>query len=524
MKKISSLVLIIMMAFAPSLSNAQSIDKENTYKISGKAKRGKLAHVKQVENGDYQLYYITKSNAKKAKVQVYTFDNDFNFKDKTEEEVLFEKMKSKFKWFKFNGELYTTEGITLNWNPAMPLKLKKKRITYKYDWLLLGYHKKVEILGKVKPRTDDGLKYYAYKYFEDEITGDIYIVAGAAPGGLSKKAGQRLTDIRLLKFDWNLNKVAETKIPFEFGQEVAFGQSFLTPDPENPESMGVSGGALVFAPNEWKGSSAPKDKNKGNFTYVEFDKDLKIITRESFNSPSPGWAIDGMNWLAKDDGTKDVYLYGAAALGKNKYHMYAVQSAKKKSIQVMKVNSGKIEYLTETTLEDLESAKKIPSTNKKTTNYTGKQKLVFEFSAISTGNIILYSQYYNKDGIPGDYTALEFDKKGKLAANYMRNKELKAKLGLKINHTILENKNGVFWTAFEIDNSKDIPSVAPVISKIDVKGKTIGNPLVLGKVGKKATYFVDNKFPMLNISDTQQVYFGSDKKGKNIWFCRVNLK
>ena len=47
-------------------------------------------------------------------------------------------MKFKFKWFKFNGELYTVEGITVNSNPAVALKLKKKRITYKYDCNITG--------------------------------------------------------------------------------------------------------------------------------------------------------------------------------------------------------------------------------------------------------------------------------------------------------------------------------------------------------------------------------------------------
>ena len=523
MKKLLLLFIIGLMAMPTNFIIAQSIDKESTYKLSGKARRGKLAHVNQLTNGDYELYYITKSTSKKAKIQVYTFDKDFNFKDKREEEILFEKIKTKYSWFKYNGELYSVDAITINWNPAMPLKLKKKRITYKYDWLFLGYHKTVEVLQKVKPRTDDGMKYYAYKYMEDEITGDIYIVAGAAPGNMSKDAGRRLTDIRLLKFDSDLNKLGETKIPFEYGQEVAFAQAFAEADPNNDQAAGVSGGVLVFAPNEWKGSSAPKDKNKGNFTYVEFDKDLKVTTRESFTSPSPGWDMSGMSWIKNADGSKDVYIYGAAALGKDKYHMYAIQSAKKKSIQVLKVSAGKIQYLSETDLEDIEGAKKIPSNNKKTINYSGKQKLVFQFSQLSTGNIILYAQYYSKEGYPQDYTALEFDKAGNLVANYMRNMEYQYKGAIGINHTILENENGVFWTAFEIDDSKNIISTAPVISKIDINAKSIGVPLVLGKVGKKPTYFIDNSFPLLSISDTQQVYFGSDKSGKYIWFCRVNL-
>ena len=63
----------------------------------------------------------------------------------------------------------------------------------------------------------------------------------------------------------------------------------------------------------------------------------------------------------------------------------------------------------------------------------------------------------------------------------------------------------------------------PVIKKIDRKGKEIKDPLVLGKVGKKKTYFIDKSYPMLGVSETEHVYFGSDKKEKNIWFCKVKL-
>ena len=38
-----------------------------------------------------------------------------------------------------------------------------------------------------------------------------------------------------------------------------------------------------------------------------------------------------MSWMSKPDGTKDVYIYGAAALGKDKYHSICwFQSAKEK--------------------------------------------------------------------------------------------------------------------------------------------------------------------------------------------------
>jgi len=93
--------------------------------------------------------------------QIYTFDSEFNFVNKRDEEIEVEKIKEKYSWYPYKGELYSVEGISLNWNPGFALKLKKKRTTYKYDWLFLGYYKDVEVLDKVKPRTDEGDKYFA---------------------------------------------------------------------------------------------------------------------------------------------------------------------------------------------------------------------------------------------------------------------------------------------------------------------------------------------------------------------------
>ena len=66
MKNILTLILIALWSFAPYQAESQTVDKEATYKLSGKARRGKLAHEKQVTNGDYELYYITKSTSKKG--------------------------------------------------------------------------------------------------------------------------------------------------------------------------------------------------------------------------------------------------------------------------------------------------------------------------------------------------------------------------------------------------------------------------------------------------------------------------
>ena len=175
------------------------------------------------------------------------------------------------------------------------------------------------------------------------MNGDLYIVVGVAPGLVSEDAMKQHTDIRIIKFDWDLNMVGETKIPFEYAQEVAFAGGFEAPDPENPAAVGFDGGIVVFAPMDVPGKYAPPiDPDKSNFTYVEFDKDLNIIGRETFQSPSPGWNIGNFAWGWNEDGGREIFVYGPAALGKDKYHALAQTSTKLKSIQLLHTSSGKV--------------------------------------------------------------------------------------------------------------------------------------------------------------------------------------
>lgn len=526
MKKlfIATSILLSGMLISPFSSIAQDIDKEATYEITGKSKRGKLAKVEQGANGDYVLTYLTKSNNKKAKFQIYTFDKDFNFKNLEDGEIEFEKIKTKFSWFEYNGELYSVDAITLNWNPAAPLKLKKKRITYKYDWLLLGYHKTTEVLEKVKPRTDDGNKYFAKGYFEDEITGDLYVIAGEAPGMMSKDAMEQHRNLHILKFDWDLNLVGDIELPFDYDQTLAFSQYFASTDPSNSEAVGIDGGVMVFAPANMKGGTSTKDPNKNNFTYVEFSKDMKLISRKSFETPSPGWKIETAIWTPNAKGTRDVYLYGSAALGKDKYYAVAVQSAKKKSIQLMKVSDGEVKYITESDIETLAANKKTAPSVSKTQDYNGKQAVKGGYEILENDGLLVMGQFYGKEGKGMDFYGIQFDKDGKLESTYGVDLSAKNPINKGNQYGFINRGSHVYMEVMQVAGTAELNYLYPVLNKIDTKNKAVNDPLVLGLEGKKQKYFVDKSFPRLNISDDQIVYFGSDKKGKNIWFCRVNVK
>ncbi len=136
---------------------AQKLEMEKTYEITGKSKRGYLGKVLYDANMKvYSLIYVTKSGERKVKFETYEFDKDFNFLKKSEDEQDIDRAKLKFTWFNFKGETYVMEAISVSGNLVGTLVLKKKRITYSYDWFFGGYNKKVELLEKVKPKNDDG--------------------------------------------------------------------------------------------------------------------------------------------------------------------------------------------------------------------------------------------------------------------------------------------------------------------------------------------------------------------------------
>ena len=86
---------------------------------------------------------------------------------------------------------------------------------------------------------------------------------------------------------------------------------------------------------------------------------------------------------------------------------------------------------------------------------------------------------------------------------------------------MVEYNGKVFWTWLEsIDQGKYFAS----IGNVDIAKGEINDFLRLGSDGKKQLYFLNTKFPHLQVSDGQIVYFGNDAKGKNIWFCRVNFE
>lgn len=529
MKTLYLTFFVIVAMFFYSGTTAQVLEVEKTYEISGKAKRGALAQVEYDKEAQvYSLIYVTKSTARKAKFQTYMFDKDFNFIKLVEDEIEFEKAKQKYSWFNFNGELYTVVGNAVTPNLVGTLILKKKEITYKYDWLLLGYYKTVKILNKVKPKTDDGRKFFYHKHAEDEKTGDIYVLCGIKDH--MKKGADPYMHMKkfvVLKFNKDLEIVAESSIEFDYPQTIVEAkklQSYTNPN------IDIESFTVVFAPMGGIGMKKVQDPSKTSFRYVRVNSDCKVVDNIKFESNTSYWKIDETIHEVMND---DIYLFGPSAAGKDKYYN-ASTASKFKSVQLMKVADNKQEYLTETMLEEFEQKMKSPPSQKKTPAYKGKKFQIANYKIASNGDFFVIGQNFKPSSEGNQFTdilSFHFDNKGLLKSQYgikleQSNKYAKA-AGCPQQFIESADNKSMYWVIYELKGPAawtQKPLSYPRVGKIDLGTGNI-NDFVSYGYGKKKDYYLDPNFPMLETEKGSRiVFFGSDKSGRNIWFARIYLK
>lgn len=537
------------MVFMTGYLFAQELELENTYKISRASKRGNLAGLDYDYSAKtYTLTYFTGQKRNTFKYEQYVFDNNFNLVSDNEFEEEAEKMKKKFKWFKFKGEEYVVEGNTVENNMMGTLVLRKRKITYKYQFLLGGYNRKVEVLEKVKPKTEDGNKFTLITHAEDDMTGDLFVLA-SVKAKMSAKGNEDVGAIKLLKFNSGLDLVKSTDLDFPYLQTLAFARVIERENPDDPEAPGVAGLVFIFAPSNIMGKKFA-DPNNNNFTYVRMDDQGKVVDRFNFNSPASYWRIDEM---IGNNG--DYYFYGPALAGRDKYFNEGAGSrfgggeVKFKAVQLMKVSGGKMAYLTETDLEEIKSKQQFPPSQRKTPDYNGREFGIRSYNFAPNGDLIILGQNYdkNKDGFINRYEdvlGFHFDSNGKLRAQYGLDTKEKGVI-VDYNYTngigyytvtkitsvyaapqalIPGKDDDLFWILQEVKGqTKDGKLLTyPRMGKINMKNNTVTD---LKTFGKGEGYYLDPKYPYLETDKAESVvFFGADKGGRELWFARVKLK
>ena len=197
----------------------------------------------------------------------------------------------------------------------------------------------------------------------------------------------------------------------------------------------------------------------------------------------------------------------------------------------MKVADHKIDYFTETDLEEFDSKIKMPPGQKKGPSYEGKKFLIANYRIAPNGDFIVAGQNFKpgKDGPKfEDVIAFHFDQNGKLRSQYslQTNESNKYAKAFGTEQTFFPSTDGskVFWLLQEIvgqSNARNKMLTYPNMGGIDLGS---GEVSTFTAFGGEEGYYLDPSFPFLETNEGNKiVFFGSDKKGKEIWFARVSL-
>ena len=447
-------------------ASAQVPILEKSYDVSRKAKNGYLAHIEtHAEKGTIDMIFILSSTTKhKIKYEIYTYDKDLNLVNTVQEEEFVDKVKSRWNWFNFKGESFVTNSLTASSDLAGKLVFRKKQTTGTWVWLTGTYYRHIRQLEKVKPKTEDNMKYFFTSAYEIERDSSVLVIAGKP----EKKTHNEMMNFDVMSCDNEVNINTVDKIDFPYPQKIVFSA------PLQDEQASVSNDdfprdwVVVFAPSGlYNKDSDPKPTN---YTYIRISTKGKVLEKFSFDSPSNGWRVLGA--FEKDN---SVFLYGSA-ITKNpakdysndvfkNLQMVATTSAsalekeeennsgsgilggisaissmgskdigksqdevdipldelKYTNIQIGKITNSKFEFLSSPDIEEFEKKQAKPVDQKKFITFDGKKFEINGINISSSGDIFVSGQDFTnskKGRIYKGVYMFQFEPNGNLKKNY----------------------------------------------------------------------------------------------------------
>ncbi len=96
-KLLASISAIFIVLLCAEGIMAQTIEAQNTYELSRKARKGDFAGAFLMDDGNTSLVYVTKQNNRKIVYEEYIFDDQYKFVEKKDYEEELERYRKKFK-------------------------------------------------------------------------------------------------------------------------------------------------------------------------------------------------------------------------------------------------------------------------------------------------------------------------------------------------------------------------------------------------------------------------------------------
>jgi hypothetical protein len=513
-------------------TNAQKLSKEGTHEISKKANKGYLYEptVDEAKN-EVTMTYVTKATGRKAKFEIYKFDLEFNFKGMEESEQPLEKLKG---YRADKGDEWEMPAVSVEKNFMGTLMLRRKIIKKKWNWFWGGYDIKIEQKEKLKPKSEDGNKFFYLSHAEQNESGSVIIIAGEK--GDRSDPMRQYKRIHILRYDAELNQLADKVLEFQYPQLIA---AVNTDDAEEDAELDEDI-TILFAPMGGKGMNKVADPNGGNYSYVRIASSAEVKERVSISSNHG--IFDGS--FVKVGNA--MIIYGPANDNKTDYlnEKPADDQFKAKNFQIVKIENAQVAYVTSTPISEFEKKAQNPPSQKKSPDYIGRKFRVADIRQAKNGDLLITGQNYStpsglrrSSGTTAytDIIMLHFDSKGSLKAQYgVRREENDKEAKMAPNSQILvESSDGsmLYWvilemkgikTEKELGDSKYKFLVYPNVTKINLANGNIGEFVQFGQ--GKTDYYVNNKYPFLPIGNGQVVFLGETKSGKTLWFAKMPLE
>ena len=435
MRPAKCLLIILLLLSLGQRSIAQMGILEKDHDISRKARKGYLGAIEtHADKNTFDLIFVLKSTNTKVITETYTFNKELELVNQVKEEEEIERVKKKFKWFKFKGETYESSSVFVRANMKQEMVFREKTIRYKWSWLRGGYAKKVILGGKVKPKDEESGARYMFRggYYENDPAGYLLVCAGLKDG--RDNAGSYLK-YHILSADKDVNLVKKDEIVFPYAKTPIVSQPMEDDEPSTNDDN-LRDWVLIFAPQGGAGMSKVEGDPK-LYSYFRYAPDGQLKEKFDFTVPVPGWRV-----LGAFEKNGQVYLYGPG-INKDKFSneifkgpilantsdeegeskgsgMFAsiksvaggemsqvTQSAidtrldelKYSHFELAKLSAGKLQFIAAPTIDDINDQNIKPEGQKKRMEFDGKRFITTGISLAAGENIFVAGQDYKLDAM-----------------------------------------------------------------------------------------------------------------------------
>lgn len=505
---------IILGAFLAPTVSAQKLAEEKIVELTGKSKRkGYLGNVVVDDTKQqFDMVFVTKDKTRKVKYEVYQFDYNFNLINNFEDEQRKPKAtRSKKKVYK--GDYWEVTGVTASPNMTGKLVLRKTQYTHQWNWWRGGYETTKKLIGKEKPKemaSDGGdkkrkLYYTSHRDLSDK--GEL-LVCALINKGIMKMAKEASREYQIMHIDKDLNIIKKTPLTFDHPQALLYSAELADRDEW----------IMVFQNYGGQGMGKVQADDPTGLTFIRIDGAGNITERFNFNTKCNEWAIFDAYSVGED-----IYLYGAGNINKPEkkftkapfsltadaypgggtpeQRLATLEGMKFDYLQVAKLSNGKSEFVTATSMDDINAKGVKPASQKKLREFDGKKFILNGVNVTSNGDLFISGQDFKYDNIGDvkgrvykDLLMFQYGNDGSFKRYYGVENTAKSKglLGgaggaksFPSEFTIFEspnNPNDLYWNVFLV---QDIDVDCSTETSGNVQTTTcVYTPLYQGKMGK----------------------------------------